>query len=179
MNDLAFEKMQRNYRHELNIVTERSRALAKRGTPLTDVERGRHIAQSSRTAVKLNVMSQVQASNLVKFAKQAKFLGNGLAVIDFGTRVGNIHNSYQTGGDWERDLFIESSSFSASVVAGTLAVNGGLALLMVAIPVGWVAVVAGLAIAGVAAASSIGMNNYVKENSGNLYDDILKWISIL
>ncbi len=90
----------------------------------------------------------------MKFAKQAKFLGNGLAVIDFGTRVGNIHNSYQAGGDWERDLFIESSSFSASVVAG-------------------------LAIAGVAAASSIGMNNYVKENSGNLYDDILKWISIL
>jgi hypothetical protein len=29
------------------------------------------------------------------------------------------------------------------------------------------------------AASSIGMNNYVKKNSGNLYDGILKWISTL
>ena len=70
--NLAFEKMQRNYYHELNIVTERSRGLAKKGTPLTHVERGRHIAQSSRTTVKLNVMSQVQASHLMKFSQQAK-----------------------------------------------------------------------------------------------------------
>jgi hypothetical protein len=44
-------------------------------------------------------------------------LGNGLAVIDFGSRVGNIHNSYQAGGNWERDFFIESSSFAASAIA--------------------------------------------------------------
>ena len=50
---------------------------------------------------------------------------------------------------------------------------------MVATPVGWVAIVAGLAVAGVGTASSIGMNSYVKENSGNLYDDIMKWISTL
>ncbi len=174
---IAFQKLQRQFQNELNLVT--AQVKARRGLPLTNVERATNIPRNSRNVAKLNITSQVQANNLVKFTKQAKILGNGLAVIDFGTRVGNIHNSYQTGGDWEWDLFIESSSFSASVVAGTLAVNGGLALLMVATPVGWVAVVAGLAVASVSAASSIGMNNYVKENSGNLYDDILKWISTL
>jgi len=174
---IAFQKLQRQFQNELNLVT--AQVKARRGLPLTNVDRATNIARDSRNVAKLNITSQVQANNLVRLSKHAKFLGNGLAVIDFGTRIGNIHNSYQAGGDWERDLFIESSSFSASVVAGTLAVNGGLALLMVATPVGWVAVVAGLAVAGVAAASSIGMNNYVKENSGNLYDDILKWISTL
>lgn len=77
----------------------------------------------------------------MKFSQHAKFLGNGLAVIDFGGRVGNIHNSYKAGGNWEREMFIESSSFVAATVVGTLAVDAGgaaLAFLMVATPVGWV-----------------------------------------
>lgn len=173
----AFQKMQQQFKLELNSVT--SQVKSGHGIPLTNVNRATNIARSSRNVAKLNITSQVQATKLVKFSQQAKFLGNGLAIIDFTSRVGTIHNSYNAGGDWERDLFIESSSFASSAIAGTLAVNAGLAILMIATPVGWVGlIVGGLAVAGVAAATSIGMNSYVKENSGDLYDDIMSWISI-
>lgn len=172
----AFQKMQSQFRNELKLVN--SQVKARRGTPLTSVERATNIARSSRTATKLNVTSQVQANNLVKFSQHAKFLGNGLAVIDFGGRIGSVHNSFQAGGNWERDMFIESSSFAASAVAGSIAVKAGLGLLIVATPAGWVGlIVGGLAVAGTAAAASIGMNSVVKKNSGAVYDSVMKWIS--
>ena len=80
-------------------------------------------------------------------------------------------------------MFIESSSFALSAAAGVAVVNtGGAALtfLMVATPVGWVGlIVGGLAVAGTAAVASIGMNNAVKNNSGDWYDSIIKAISDL
>jgi hypothetical protein len=90
---------------------------------------------------------------LVRFAGYTKFLGNGLAVIDFGSRAGHVHNTYQEGGDWERELFVESSRFFASAMAGGGVAKAGafgLGLIMLSTPVGWVGlVVGGLVIVGV------------------------------
>ena len=172
----AFQKMQIQFKNELRVVS--GQVKARRGTPLTNADRATNIAKSSRNVAKLNVTTQIQANNLVKLSKQAKFLGNGLAVIDFGSRVGNIHNSYQAGGNWERDMFVESSSFALSAIAGTAAVNVGsvaLGFLVVATPIGWVGlVVGGVAVAGIAAATSIGINQVVKEDAGGIYDSIMK-----
>ncbi|MCP4487847.1 MAG: hypothetical protein GY820_11095, partial [Gammaproteobacteria bacterium] len=50
-----------------------------------------------------------------------------------------------------------------------------LGVIMVATPVGWVGLIlGGLAVAGVAAGASMGMNSLVKENSGDWYDLIVK-----
>jgi len=177
----AFQQMQRNFHLELKAITAHSKA--RKGTPLSSITRATNIANSSRNVTKLNVSSQIQASNLVKFSKYTKLLGNGLAVIDFGSRVGNIHNSYEADGEWERDMFIESSSFAASAVTGVLAVKAGgaaLTFLMVATPIGWVGlIIGGVAVAGVAAASSIVANNMTKDIGGSLYDVILNWINSL
>lgn len=171
----AFQKMQFQFRHELNAVTVQVKS--RRGTPLTNASRATNIASSSRNATKLYVANQVQANNLVKFTKYAKHLGNGLVLIDVASRYGEVQNSYQAGGNWERDLFIESSSFAASAITGiSVAKAGGVALgfLMVATPVGWVGlVVGGVAVAGTAAVASIGMNSYAKNNSGEFYDWIM------
>jgi len=176
--NVAFQKMQSQFGHELKVVT--SQVKSRRGTPLTSVNRGLNIAKSSRNIAKLDVSNPIQTNNIVKFAKQAKYLGNGLAVIDFGSRVGNIHNSYKAGGNWEREMFIESSSFAASAVTGTVFVNAGLAILIFATPVGWLGLVmGGIAVAGVAATASIGANYAVKENAGNVYDIIMKELSHL
>ena len=174
----AFQKMQSEFNNELKLVA--GQVKGRRGTPLTNADRAINIARSSRNVAKLNVTSQIQASNLVKLSKQAKFFGNGLAVIDFGSRIGNVQNSYQAGGNWERDMFIESSSFATSAVAGSVAVNVGVAalgFLIVATPIGWVGlVVGGLAVAGTAAGVSMGVNGYMKDNSGAVYDQIMGWI---
>jgi hypothetical protein len=172
----AFQNLQIKFKHELNAIN--SGIKARRGTPLSSSTRATNIAQSSRNTAKLNVTSQIEVNGLVKFTRHAKFLGNGLAVIDFTSRIGNIHNEYKAGGEWERELFVESSSFAASAIAGSIAVNAGLGLLMVATPVGWVGlIVGGVAVAGTAAAVSMGMNSIVKNNSGGVYDSIMKWIS--
>lgn len=172
----AFQNLQFRFKHELNAIN--AGVKARRGTPLSSATRATNIARSSRNVEKLNVTSQVQAHNLVKFTQHAKVLGNGLAVIDFTSRVGNIHNEYKAGGEWERELFIESSSFAASAVAGTIAVKTGLAILMVATPVGWVGLIAGgVAVAGAAAATSMATNYAVKKDAGGLYDSIMRWIS--
>lgn len=96
--------------------------------------------------------------------------------------MGNIRNEYSSGGEWERELFIESSSFAASAGAGILAVNVGtaaLGLLMVATPVGWVGlIIGGIAVAGAAATTSIVVNNAIKENSGSWYDSIMAAIGV-
>lgn len=172
----AFQKMQMKFRHELNAVTLQHKS--RRGTPLSSVERGINISRSSRNVAKLNVSNGIQAHNLVKFTNHAKFLGNGLAVIDFASRIGNVHISYKSDDNWERDLFIESSSFAASAVAGTFAVKAGLGLLLMATPAGWLGlIVGGALVAGVAATTSIGLNNYTKENSGEWYDMFMQQIN--
>ena len=147
---------------------------------MTSPTRALNIARSSRKVAKLDVMSQTQASNLVKFSRHTKLLGNGLAVIDFGSRIGNIHNAYQTGDEWDREMFTESISFAASAVAGTLTVNAGIALIMAATPVGWVGlIIAGVAVAGASAGASMAANYAFKQNSGSWYDSIMKWITEL
>ena len=120
---VAFDKMQNSFKQEVKVVTNQVKS--SRGTPMTSFKRGTDIARSSRSIAKLDVVNAVQADNIVKFTKQAKLLGNGLAVIDFGSRIGNINNSYKAGGNWEREMFIESSSFATSAIAGTAAVNVG------------------------------------------------------
>lgn len=148
---------------------------------MTSFKRGTDIARSSRSIAKLDLVNPVQADNIVKFTKQAKFLGNGLAVIDFGSRIGNINNSYKAGGNWEREMFIESSSFATSAIAGTAAVNVGgavLGFLVVATPIGWVGlIIGGIAVAGVAATTSIVTNQAIKENAGGVYDYIMKQLN--
>lgn len=172
----GFQNLQIKFKHELNAIN--AGVKARRGSPLSSPTRATNIARSSRNVAKLDVTSQAQAHNLVKFTQHAKLLGNGLAVIDFTSRVGNIHNEYKAGGEWERELFVESSSFAAGTIVGSIAVKAGLGLLMVATPVGWVGlIVGGVAVAGTAAAVSMGMNSVVKNNSGGVYDSIMKWIS--
>jgi uncharacterized membrane protein len=121
------------------------------------------------------VADKVQAQNLVRFTRYAKFLGNGLAFIDLSSRAGKVHNSYKAGGDWERDLFIESTSFAVSAYTAITIVNAGLGLIMAASPVGWVCfIVASATVAGTAAGMSYWLNEYIQSNGGKWYDGIMK-----
>ena len=103
-------------------------------------------------------------------------LGTGLVAIDFTNRIGNVQNAYKAEGDWEKELFVESSSFALSTWAGGVTVGVGtkaLVFLTVATPVGWVGLIV------MAAAISLGTNYLVKEKSSGWYDDIMDWINSL
>ena len=85
---------------------------SSRGTVMSSPTRATSIAQSSRGThlAKLNITSQIQANNLVKFGQHAKVLGNGLAAIDFTSRAAGVIKTAGDGGDWERELFIQSTN---------------------------------------------------------------------
>jgi len=173
----AFDNMQLKFQKELSVVTASTRARSRRGSPLTSFTRGRNIARSSRSSAKLNVSSATQAHNLVKLSKYSKKLGSGLVAIDFGIRAANVHKSYETEGDWEREMLIESLSFAASTTAGVGVVKAGLYFLAVATPAGWVGLIVAVTIVGTAAVVSTEVNNVVKDNGSAWYDSVMEWIS--
>ena len=125
---------------------------------------------------------------LTSFASKTRFLGNGLAAIDFGSRIGNISNEYRAGGNWEREMFKESSSFAVSAYVGGIAVAGGVALgkaaigsalgvLVLATPFGWAALlIGGAAIAAGAFTASYHANKITKAGSGGIYDWIMSML---
>jgi hypothetical protein len=167
--------MQKNFQREIKAITSGIRS--RRGLPLTNSSRALNIARSSRRIAKLHVSNQAQASRLVQFGKYGRFLGNGLAVIDFGSRVGNIHNSYKAGDNWYREMFIESLSFAGSATAGIVAAKAGaaaLACLAAATPAGWVLIIAGITVVGLTASASIVVNKTARERGGAIYDSIMK-----
>lgn len=171
----AFQRMQMQFRAELNAATNHIRS--RRGTPLTSAERGTNIAHSSRTAAKLQISSEIEAHKLVRFSQYTKLLGNGLAVVDFGSRVGKVHNSYQAGGNWERDLFRESLSFGVSAGLGVATAQVGaaaLSILVAATPIGWVGlIVGGIAIVGLSAATTMAANELTQSHADSWYDNVM------
>jgi len=168
----AFEHMQKHFQRELNMTAGLQRA-SRKGTPLRNRTRALNIARSSRSIKKLELVSTLQAGKLARFSKYGKALGTGVVAIDFASRIGNVQTTYKADGNWERELFVESSSFTLSALAGTATAKAGVAFFVVATPVGWV----GLIVA--AAAVSIVANTIVKERSEGWYDDVMDWVSSL
>jgi len=171
----AHKIMQHKFQIEIGVISNHTRA--RKGTVLSSPTRATNIAQSSRNATKLNISNQTQAHNLVNFSKYARYLGNGLVVLDFANRTGNVHNSYRAGSNWERDMFIESTSFVVSAGAGWMTSSLGSALLfsMVATPVGWVGlIVGGALIVSASAAAATYSNTLMQKNSGEWYDSIMQ-----
>ncbi len=168
----AFEQMQKNFQRELSMTRGVQRA-SRKGTPLNNRTRAMNIARSSRSIKKLELVSTLQAEKLARLSKYGKSLGNGLVLIDVGSRIGNVQNAYKADGNWERELFIESSSFAASAIMGGLAVKAGttaLVFLTIATPAGWVGLIV------TAAALSMGTNYLVKENANSWYSGIMEWV---
>ena len=144
------------------------------------------MVRHTRKVAKLDVASPVEATNLMRFARGARYLGNGVAAIDFGSRASDIYDEYKEGGDWGRKMFVESLSFATSAgigeltaFVGTAALEEGLAIALAATPAGWVILVGGLVVAGAAAAGSIYANSVAERNMGSIYDKIMGWMSRL
>ena len=168
----SLDEMQKQFQRELRMTTASQKSLSLKGVPLTNITRAKNIARSSRSIEKLQLTSVAQAGAVGQFSKYGKALGNGL-IVDVASRIGNVQKTYKADGDWERELFVESSSFAASAWAGGAIAKAGTAFFVLATPAGWV----GLII--VAAAASMGMNYLVKEEGSGWYDDIMDWAGSL
>jgi hypothetical protein len=176
----TYQKMTSSFGVELGKIKNKG---GSRGTPLTSLDRGLSIARDSRNVTKLNLTSAAQTSRLVSFTRYAKFLGNGLAVIDIGSRIGNVANTYQIGGDWHRETVAETFSFAASAGTGAaIATAGGAAItfLLVATPVGWaglVLVTGGVLVATASAGGSMVAGDAMKSLVNSKYDEVAAFLN--
>jgi hypothetical protein len=178
----AYRQMQKGFQTEVDAVTSGIRRSSS--LTLTRPRRALEVARNSRRIAKLRISDEAEATRLVRFGKYGRYLGNGLAVIDFGSRVSHVHDSYKAGGDWYREMFVESSSFAASAWLGTIVAEVGsvlaveaLGALVAATPAGWVLIVVGLGVAAASAGASIYVDKTVTKNAGGWYDSIMKWIN--
>ena len=169
-------KLQTQFKLEMNAVEATSKA-GTRGTVLSNPDRGINVARSSRSPAKLNVTSQVQASNLVQLGKQAKFLGNGLTAIDFTGRAAGVIQTAGYGGNWERELFAESAGFVAGVSTGIIVAKIGIGILLATTPVGWVLLLGSAVTIAATLASATAVDRLVKNGAGRRHENIVSLVS--
>src|SRR5690606_20482848 len=95
-----------------------------------------------------------EARQLDRLARNIRWAGNGLVAIDAGRRAAGVYQTYQDGGNWQRQASIEATGFGVGGAAGIIAGNGVIAGLtfigLGATPVGWVILI-GVGIAAGAA----------------------------
>jgi hypothetical protein len=83
--------------------------------------------------------------NMTRFATAGKITGRGLIFLDLGLRGHSVYNTYNSGGNWQREAFAQTIGFAASFYAGSIAFTfllGPFGLIVALLVVGVVAVAA-------------------------------------
>jgi hypothetical protein len=122
----AFERFQKAFRKEISTVDQRR--ISK--SPLKSFKRATGLVRGNPNFTEINIGSVFEASWLAKLARFGICIGTGLAVFHFGSRATSVAGAAASGDkNWEREMFIESSSFAASATTGLVGVQiGGAAL---------------------------------------------------
>ena len=130
----------------------------KIGTVYTSAERGIGQAKGSRTIKPIQFTTTAEFKNLRAFETGANILGKGLIVLDAGIRANNVHTGYLSGKDWQKRAAVETAGFgvsaAAGIAAGTAVRESGLAIALLATPVGWVFIIGASITVGIIAAKA-------------------------
>lgn len=122
----------------------------KRGTVWTNPERAMGLARGSKTDAAIQLQSSHNFKRVQQFQRGANVLGKGVIALDAGLRISKVHDTYQVGGDWQRELSREMAGFGFGVAAGAYfgaAATTALTFALIATPAGWVvAILGGLAV---------------------------------
>ena len=173
----ANENLNHLFRHEMGVARRhlppRYRKLSSNEQRLADLVR------HTRKASRLDVASLVESGQLGRVARRAKYFGKGFMALDFGSRVHDVQAEYESGGDWRRKAFIESTSFAVTALVGAGATSVGadvLLLLVAATPAGWALIVGGLATAAAIASISSGTDSLAHSGFSWAYDQTATWM---
>lgn len=178
---LAFQELQKDFSRELRWI--KSQVWTRRNRALWDFRTARGLVHRRRdTLGGLNFETEADATHLMRLDRYAKYLGRGALAIDLGTGALDVYNTYESGGNWERELFVQSAGFAGAFGAGNLAAAAGaeaFGLLMAVTPAGWV----GIVILGVGALAAIGATALISAKGestlenlvGGWYDQAVKW----
>ncbi len=104
------------FRLEINIALKhsyvRSTMMTPAGTRVPDRVR------DSPKITRLELRSLEQAATVSRFARFARWLGPGALVVDIGERIAHVRKVSDAGGDWHREVFVETGGFIISSPIG-------------------------------------------------------------
>ena len=161
-----FKEIQVKFQAELQRFMNTNRA-SRRGTIWSNPNRGIHIAKSARHSTKLDLSSTAELNKIKRLENRARWLGNGMIVIDSIVRANSVYDDYKSGKDWQRSLSAELASFGVSTLAGIYTATAVSTILLLT-PFGWVVAIGIGLLVGFGA--SLYVNEKAKKITENLYD---------
>lgn len=167
---IAYNELQTKYHAELNKLATPHSLGKNRGNALSGAERGITLAQ--RRGRGINVANNAQAVQVSSLAKSISYTGKGLVALDAGIRIKHVHNTYNQGGNWQREAAIQATGFGAAGIAGIgvgkAVVTGLTAIGLGLTPVSWVVLIGAGLTAGFIA--SQGADWLATKGTAALYD---------
>lgn len=147
----AYQALEKQYGIELQNFSSQVHRGKNRGNAFNGPDRGIVLATrkpgSPKADVRLNVESQLQASQLARMGKLLNGLGNAAVAADASIRAIKVMAIEDAGGDWMREAAKQVTGFglggAAGIGAGQVVFTGGSAIaasagLTISGPVGWV-----------------------------------------
>src|SRR5690554_571136 len=167
----SYQTLQKSYHAELKKFVSPNAYGKNRGNALSSADRGLTLAQRHKGRG-LNVASNTQALQLARLANRINFAGKTIIMVDAGRRINGVHDTYKSGGNWQREASIQATGFGLGGVSGLItgkAVVAGLTTLGLGLtPVGWVVLIGVGVAAGFSAAYSF--DNIGKKLASSLWD---------
>ena len=112
-----FKELQVKFQAELQRFMNINKT-SRKGTVWSDPVRAVHIAKSSRHSTKLNITSTKEFNKIKYLENSARWIGNGMILLDGYFRAEAVYNDYRKGNDWMRSLSAELASFGVSTTLG-------------------------------------------------------------
>lgn len=182
---LKFEQTARQLHSRLNtqfhneISKRLASSRARKASIWNNADRGLNQAKSARTTKPIQISSAKELRSLSKFAGAAKFGGNALLLLDVHSRATGVRDTFESGGNWEKQALQETVGFSAGFAAGTVAAGSaysiGVGIALAFTPVGWAVVIGVGAAASVGFLVGLGFDTAGKKITGKLYDASSNW----
>lgn len=164
-----YEVLQQKYQTELKQLARHPGK--NRGNAINSVQRGITLAER-RAGRNLYVANAAEAKQLNRLARNIRFAGNSLIMLDAVSRVRNVYDTHHSGGNWQREASIEATAFGLAGAAGIAtgkAVIAGLTFIGLGLtPVGWVVLIGVGVAAGAAAAMQA--DKYGKQLATDLWN---------
>jgi len=176
----ALEAVQRSgqelndaFRLEVNMALKRSYTRSTMMTPA-----GKRVPDRVRDSAKitrLELRSLEQAASVSSFASVARRLGPAALGVDISKRIAHVRKVYDAGGDWHREVFVETTGFVMSSTVGgigtrlTLFLTGETLLITRSPALTFAAATAGISATAQATDTA---DRLGKDAAGQLYDQI-------
>ncbi|HAW93577.1 MULTISPECIES: hypothetical protein [unclassified Arsukibacterium] len=155
----AQAEVNRHFQGEIKrIMATNDAKTGNRGTVWSNPERAMGLARGSKTDAAIKLQSYHNVKRVQQFQRVANIAGKGLVVLDAGLRVNKVQDTYNQGGNWQKELAREMTGFGLGVIAGSIV--GGqltttLTLILIATPYGWVIAIGAGLIAGLISAKFV------------------------